>query len=162
MVHDSEPHGTNNAICAAYELLRPRSVTLSSTITAASFAQVILTPDDRLTANGRRFAMEHPIVCCHVRGVEYPALIPSGFNQRSLRWAIQSATHIALSCAEYPKSKNDLAWWGSRAVENGARFILIIEYPVEKFIEWLDVIRRWKRPESSLQFVGLENVEVAV
>jgi hypothetical protein len=163
MIHDPVSHDTINAICTVYELLLPRPVILSSTIDAsATLAQVILSADDKLTANSRRFAMDHQVVRCHVLGGGQPAPTPNDFNPRALQWVIQSATHIALSRAGYPKSKKDVAGWGMRAVENGARFISIIEYPVEKFSEWLDVIRRSKRVEIPLQLFGLENVAVAV
>lgn len=165
-LHDSASYYTDKAILAALINI-PQSGAELYTIAgeANTLALILLAPGGGLSSYHRKLAQAHPTISGTVRGeAETGRLAPSpgDFHQVTLRWMLKTASHVALWSAAFPQFADDVTRWGVDAVNNGARFLLTIESAAEKVAEWTALVRRLKRPSTTLTFFGPAVAEAAI
>src|SRR5262245_32150983 len=117
--------------------------------------QVLLAPGRGLTKQHRRLAEAHPIISCSIRADAEPwRAAPSAdeFHPITLRWGIYSANKIAIWSAPFPQFAEEVGMWSERAVDEGARFRTIIETTAARAADWANVVRKWKRRATEVQF----------
>jgi hypothetical protein len=144
-----------------YSALIPQSGAELFTISgeARTLASVLLAPGDGLSDHHRRLAEAHPVVEYSVRadyGTSRPSPSPDAFHHGTLQWAIGGATHIVIWSAPYPQHADEVAMWGMRAVEDGARFVTTVETTPERSHEWMELVQRWKRPSAIVRVFGID------
>jgi hypothetical protein len=124
------------------------------------FTRIFLAPmpgadSTGLAKKNRRIAERSPIVYASVRADLDRAYLPDDFHQVTLRWLVDSASHIALWSAPFPQRHDDVFAAGIAAHEAGGRFILQIECTPETQGPWLSLVNRWKRRAAVVEVFGV-------